>query len=137
MVNSRNKKFKWWKLKKEEREKAEAILTVDLKKERIFEVRVYPVPFEGYLKLFSKQNLKTGQIETVVIQQEKSLKRVLGAKTFEDENDYKRTIKPFELDLSLDFDIDPKTVSITTVSEFEKFLKEHSNIKRKKGRKKH
>ena len=119
-----NEKFRFWKVK--ENDNSEAILEVK-EGERMFEARVYPVEeLNCDLKILSKQDLKTGEIYSVIVKQTAEGKRILTQEFFKDENDYSETIKALELDLGMVFNIDPEKVIVITAKEFEKISKKET-----------
>ena len=119
-----NDKLRFWKIEPEKAvDISQPILEVK-DGERMFEARVYPIKeLSCYLKILSKQNLKTGEIYSVIVKQEKKLKQVLGRRIFRDENDYSRVIEDFEFNLGTTFKINPKKVRIITAKEFEETFK--------------
>ena len=119
-----NDKLRFWKVEPEKEVGISQPILEVKDGERMFEARVYPIEeLAYYLKILSKQNLKTGEIYAVVVKQEGEVKQVLGRRVFRDENDYSKVIKTFELNLGTTFKINPKKVRIITAKEFEETLK--------------
>jgi len=129
-----NKKLKIWKEKPSKNQKA--ILEVN-DKERIFEIRVYPIKL-GFnkveVKIMSKQDLKSGKIEAFVLEVQKDKKIILAHSLFDDENQYAKAVKSLELELVVSFGVQPKEVMITTGKELETIISKvaKQNAKEKK-----
>ena len=114
-----NKKFKVWTGKKVSKNQ-KTLVNIDLDKEKLFQTRTYPLKIGADIKILSKQNLKTGKIEAVILKQTGKLKKIFGYVSFEDENDYGKQIKSLEIGLATTFGLETNKVLITTQKEFEK-----------------
>lgn len=108
-----------WKIdKKDAPSLSGSFMSIDMETESIFESRVYGVPGNMDIKFISKQNLKSGKIDTVILKQDsEGNKTAIGQTAFADENDYARRLKEFELSVPI------LSKVVTTKEEYNQLIK--------------
>jgi hypothetical protein len=112
-------KFSAWNVdKKDAASLPGACMSIDMKTEAMFESRVYTMANALDVKFLSKQSLKTGEIETLILKQDiAGNKTILGQTKYPDENAYLKSIKEFELLMPISSKV------VTTKQEYEQSFK--------------
>ena len=93
-----NDKLSAWEVDEKEKSSLNgAIMEIHFETEVMYESRVYNLTDDINIKTLSKQNLKNGEIELVILRQDiAGNKTILGRTIFADENIYCRSMDRFE-----------------------------------------